>query len=71
MTNVTALDNYFQYTPSLPGNVIYLTAFVLITLILAWQTATTPGRLMWIVVLTGDAAASAQACHVSLQSCCV
>ena len=58
MVNATALNSYFQYTPSLPGNIIYLLAFILITLALSWLTwrSGPTGRVMWIVVFTGAAA---------------
>lgn len=68
--NATALNSYFQYTPSLPGNIIYLLAFILITIALAWLTwrSGPNGRVMWIVVFTGNATAAEWHEHADLRT---
>lgn len=47
------VEDYFQYKPSLALNIIALTLFLGITVVISIQNAQLKSRFMWIVSFTG------------------
>lgn len=49
----TNVEDYFQYSPSIPVNIVALVLFSAITVIIAVQNVKYKQRYMWVVVFTG------------------
>ena len=49
----TSVEDYYQYKPSIPVNIVALVLFSAITVIIAAQNVKYKQRYMWVIVFTG------------------